>query len=176
MTTSEGTKVHRFDPDNSKRNVLFAQPHPYLDVSRLQPRYERDPTWLFYAKEFLSSRALAVILTYPPDVQKLKTHLLRPLEFREPYHVLAVSERVGAQASHAEVLLLARRGEGLIDLDLRFLPGELRLPVPVAKQIAPEAKSALLMFKRKGRVELESELMDARINFFRADDWAPWEE
>lgn len=177
MTTSEGTKVRRFDPDNSRRNVLFAQPHPYLDVSRLQLNYEREPTWLFYAREFLSSRALAVILTYPPDVPKLKTHFLRPLDFLEPFHVLAVSEREGTQADHSQVLLLGRRGEGLVDVNLTFDPLALRTPVSVIRRIAPAAKDALLTLCGVERIALEAELRSSQFNVFRASNsWAPWED
>lgn len=176
-TTAEGTKVHRFDPESSKRGVLFAHPHPYQDVSRLQLRNEREPTWLFYAKEFLSPRALAVIITYPPDVTTLKTHLLRPLDFLEPYHVLAVSERQGTQADHSQVLLLARRGEGLVDVDLSFDPLRLRTPVDVARRLAPAAYGALLVLCGVERVGLEEELRGSRFNVFRASNsWTPWED
>ncbi|KRP85086.1 hypothetical protein AOQ72_05010 [Bradyrhizobium yuanmingense] len=143
----------------------------------MQRCYEREPTWLFYAKEFLSSRALAVILTYPPDVPKLKTHFLRPLDFVEPYHLLAVSEREGTQADHSQVLLLGRRGEGLVNVNLSFDPLALRTPVNVARRIDPAANGALLALCGLERVRLEEELRGSRFNVFQASNsWTPWED
>lgn len=174
---SGGSNVDCLDQDSGKRGVLFAQPHPYLDVSRLELSYKREPTWLFYTKEFLSSRALAVILTYPPDVPKLKTHFLRPLDFLEPYHVLAVSEKDGTQADHSQVLLLGRRGEGLVNVNLSFDPLPLRTPVDVARRLAPAAYGALLVLCGVERVGLEEELRGSRFNVFQASNsWTPWED
>jgi hypothetical protein len=166
---------YRIDPDKSKYALLIAQPHPYRDVSRLQIDYDRIPSWLFYANEFLASNAVAVIQTYPPDVDKISTHLLAVLGFEKPYHVLPVSPALGTQVDHSQVLLVARRSHGIEDLSPLERYGVLPSPVEVGKLLAPTATSAFFLFP-PNNFHLDEDWIGNRLGITAVSGWDLWEE
>jgi hypothetical protein len=176
--TSKGPVREWFDPDKSKYPLLIAQPHPYRDVSRLQLEYDCIPSWLYYAKAKLASNAVAVVLTHPPDVQKISTRLLGVLGFEEPYHVLAAREDLGTQVDHSEVLLVARRSKGIEDVSFLRKYGVLSNPVRAAKLIVPTANRALVLFPPED-YHRHKDWDHSGLGTFSVSGrsgWEPWED
>jgi hypothetical protein len=134
-------------------SILYASPHTYRDTLRLKPSYEVIPAWLWTSHEFLDDAASAIVLTYPPDVEAVRTKLLPVLGFREPYHVLPVYQTYGTDTPEREVMVIARRPEPASISD--FLPlvkGEILHPSEVARRLQPLAKSVLHIFDPDNRL------------------------
>jgi hypothetical protein len=87
-----------------KASLAVHTPHPYRDTSRLQLDYDRQPTWLFYTREFVAADTVAVVKTYPGDLTAIKTLLLPVAGFHGPTTVVPARLGEGLDLAHSEIL------------------------------------------------------------------------
>jgi hypothetical protein len=164
----------------ANHSLLYATPHPHLDVSRFEAKYARIPNWLHYGNEFLSDDALAVIPTYPADVPAITSLFLPALGFTGPFTVIPLSAELGTDVAHSRVTVLARRPEAPPPPEhFRRVRGQALCPdTLVEKMLMPVAKQGLHLFapsRLKKRDPFEDRAVSWHL-FCGHSNWAPWDE
>jgi hypothetical protein len=175
------TSVNPGARPNSSTNYGLAifTPHPYLDVSKLRPEYDRIPSWLFYARELLADNAVAVVATFPADLEAIKTLLLPAAGFHGPTTVVPAWLGEGLDLAHSEILVVARRGSASAPIITRA-SNELLNAVSLGESLLQaDQTSAMHFFASKNRdTKLASKPGRIRGWFYvtGSSNWEPWED
>jgi hypothetical protein len=170
-------KTHKTSSTNY--GLAIFTPHPYLDVSKLRPEYDRIPSWLFYARELLADNAVAVVATFPADLEAIKTLLLPAAGFHGPTTVVPARLSEGLDLAHSEILVVARRRSASAPIITRA-SYELLNAVTVGESLVQADQPSAMHFFASTDGNTKRAIEEGRIrNWFRVrgrSNWAPWED
>jgi hypothetical protein len=163
-----------------KASLAIYTPHPYLDVSRLQLDYDPLPTWLFYTREFATADTVAVVKTYPRDLNTIKTLLLPVAGFHGPTTVVPARLDEGLVLAHSEIFVVARRRSASAPIIARA-SYELLNAVSLGESLVQGGlQSSAMHFFASTDGDTKRAIEEGRIrNWFRVrgrSNWAPWED